>query len=305
MTKPKYFVFEIFLESMGLYCSNILNFMRYMFFPVFGQLIGLGLCLALNSLFINNLDFLQKLIPALKALKYNILIIILITLPCLILFLTAFWKYLLAYASLNSMVKNMLKSGRIYDFEAHEQVVQNRLFEFITLWVFLSLFLIIFSSPLLWVLGLAILVFFILIFQLFIFEPKLTPVNCFKRSFKLIKPYYFESLFLIILIGILSFFLIPEILIFLLKLSRILEILIIPVDFFTVKLPITQWNLTLAQMNVPFHITSLQIAKLILNFTISFIAIGLTLPFRSICCVLWYNFLKKEEKKLYKKKGKK
>ena len=40
MVKKNKTVFEIFLQGVGLYFSNIDKFLHYMLYPVFGQLFG-------------------------------------------------------------------------------------------------------------------------------------------------------------------------------------------------------------------------------------------------------------------------
>ena len=62
--------------------------------------------------------------PILNNFGLLVLFAILITLPGLAIFVKAFWEYLVAYGAVNSMVENMLKSGKVYDFDAHTELVK-------------------------------------------------------------------------------------------------------------------------------------------------------------------------------------
>ena len=126
MTKKSKTLLGIFTESIGLYFSNLKQFVKYMSFPIWGQIIGLSLVFLTTEIFINNISKLIDKFPALNEPKYIVILSIIITLPGILIYLKAFWEYLIAYGAINSMVDNMLKSGRVYDFEAHTQLIKRR-----------------------------------------------------------------------------------------------------------------------------------------------------------------------------------
>ena len=121
-------------------------------------------------------------IPALNDFSILFLIAILITLPGLVIFVKAFWEYLIAYGAVNSMLENMLKSGKVYDFDAHTELIKRRSVPFVGLWLLFGIYSILSVCPLLWVPAGVFAVFFVLIFQVFTYEPELSPIGCAKRS---------------------------------------------------------------------------------------------------------------------------
>ena len=116
----------IFTESIGLYFSNFDKFINFMSFPVLGQIGGLVIIFTLVSLFINTVPKAIQIFPALNNTFMLILLLILLILPGLAIFLKAFWEYLIAYGAVNSMLENMLKSGKVYDFDAHTELIKRR-----------------------------------------------------------------------------------------------------------------------------------------------------------------------------------
>ena len=116
----------IFTESIGLYFSNFNKFLQYMSFPVLGQIAGLLLVFLITFIYTKNLPALILKFPVLDNFNTLILISILLTLPGLIIFVKAFWEYLVAYGAVNSMLDNMLKSGKVYDFNAHTELIKRR-----------------------------------------------------------------------------------------------------------------------------------------------------------------------------------
>ena len=126
MAKKNITIFEIFLQSLGLYFSNIDRFMLYMAFPVFGQLLGMIITVSLIYFFANyNTVFLASM-PMLQNQMYANIVIALILIPSIALLIKAFCDYMVAYSAVNSMTDNMLKSERVYDFPAHTLMVTRR-----------------------------------------------------------------------------------------------------------------------------------------------------------------------------------
>lgn len=123
----------IFIESIGLYFSNFDKFVKYMTFPVLGQVGGLLLVLILTMIY-------TKHIPQIENINILILLSILVTLPGLLIFTKAFWEYLVAYGAVNSMLDNMLKSGKVYDFDAHTELIKRRSVPFVGLWFLFGVF---------------------------------------------------------------------------------------------------------------------------------------------------------------------
>lgn len=302
MAKENKSVFEILTEGIGIYVKHLPVFLKYMSFPVFGQFVGIILALALPLGFVYSFGSLIENAGLTFALTMALCI------PGLIIFTKAFWEYLVAYVAINSMTENTVKSGRIYDIEAHKKVatMSKRVGEFVLLWLLFGLFSIVAILPPMWVFAIIIFVYIVLIFQVFTFEKTLTPRECFIRSKNLVKSHYAQTAGLMVLVGGLTYFLIPKLAEFIfefLKINNFINMFLEPM--FSSLLPFDQWNAALSALNLPYLITSLEITKTIVSTVITTIIIFFTLPLRSICWTLWYKQLSiKEIKSKSKKKAK-
>lgn len=296
MSKVKDNVWSIFGQGIELYFTNLGSFFRYMAFPVFGQILGIFLILVASYFYAANLP--NWIVPGgiFDNFLMIFLVLFLITLPGLIVLIKAFWDYLVAYGAINSMLENMLKSGKVYDFHAHTEVITRRSGSFGTLWVILAILGVIGSFPLFWVVAGILSVYFVLIFQVFTFEPNKSAFGCFERSMNLVKGHFWQTLWLMILLGILTYWVFPDGIKFLLNITNIIGILAMPLDAWTSQLPIKGINQLLLKTPSAYQITSLWVAKSILEMFLGYIITCLTLPLRSICCALWYKKLSEKEK---------
>lgn len=290
MTKKNKTPLGIFTEAVGLYFSNFKQFAKYMAFPVFGQVFGLVIIFGCALIYSKNLPYLIQNYQIFNDFNTLVLFSILVSLPGLIIFLKAFWEYLVAYGAINSMLENMLKSGKVYDFNAHTELIKRRTASFVTLWLILGIFSILAICPLFWVPAGIVAIYLTLVFQVFTFEPELSPVGCIKKSFNLIKGHFASTFMLICLSGLLCWILIPqtfEHILEFLKINSVLNLIALPL---LDVLPISDLNNLLAQ----YQITAIEIGTitgLIVSSTVGQILIQFTLPLRSLLCGLWYKEL--------------
>lgn len=301
MAQSKKTVFEIFMEGLGIYLKHFLTFFKYMSFPIFGQIVGIILSFALS------LGFAYKIGVNMNDTSLSFAITMLLAIPGLILFTKAFWEYLIAYVSICSMTENTLKSGRIYDINAHKKVatMSKRVGVFITLWLLFWLYSIIAIMPPMWIVAAVIFVFISLIFQVFTFEKNISAIDCFKRSFNLVKTDFIGTLGILIVVGITTYFILPKIIEFVFGLMQIIALLTVFVEpIITNTFPINQWNAAIETLGFAYMISSLEIAKMIISSAISGLVIAFTLPLRSICFTLWYKQLSIKEIKNKEKKKK-
>lgn len=273
----------IFIEAIGLYFSNFDKFIKYMTFPVLGQIGGLGLVFFLTY-------FYAKHIPENLGVNVLILLSILITLPGLILFTKAFWEYLVAYGAVNSMLENMLKSGRVYDFEAHTELIKRRTIPFIGLWMLFGIFSLLAMIPLLWVPAGVFAVFFVLVFQVFTYEPELSPIGCVKKSLQLIKGHFASTFMLMTFAGLLTYVFVPQIFNSLFSISRLTACFSNAITPFVEELPISELNSLLAVAYIP-PLKIDDIANFVVTTMVAQIVIQYTLPLRSILWGMWYKEL--------------
>ncbi len=286
MTKKNKTPISIFTESVGLYFSNFKQFVKYMSFPVLGQIIGLALVFFISYFYVQSLPKLIEKYPNLNSLTTLVCVSILITLPGLAIFVKAFWEYLVAYGSVNSMLDNMLKSGKVYDFEAHAQVVKRRAASFVGIWLLVGLFSLIAICPLFWVICGILTVYFVLIFQVFTYEPELSPFGCAKRSFFIIKGHFASTFLLIALVSVLTYILIPQIFVKIFEhygISNFLSNTILPVVNLLPQIDFEKFCIN--------GISNLVIAQFVIQSVLVQIIVQYTLPLRTILWAMWYKEL--------------
>lgn len=288
MAKKNITIFEIFLQSLGLYFSNIDRFMLYMAFPVFGQLLGMVITVSLIYFFANyNTVFLASM-PMLQNQMYANIVIALILIPSIALLIKAFCDYMVAYSAVNSMTDNMLKSERVYDFPAHTLMVTRRGIAYLGLClIFLSLILLTYI-PIFMVFGWILLIYYAFIFQIFMFEPELSPSECFKKSASYVSNNFKRTFLMISLVGLFTYIIVPQIVLtFMTTLKTVdwLKSLVVP--YITVP-SLDSVNMVLSAMGVA-QITPIQVATFIVQSLIIIVVIQLLLPLRVICMCLWYK----------------
>ena len=286
MSKKNNTPLGIFMEAIGLYFSNFTKFVRYMTFPVLGQIAGLLLVFLITYLYTKNLPPLIDKFSALNNFNILILLSVLITLPGLAIFVKAFWDYLVAYGAVNSMYENMQKSGRVYDFGAHTELIKRRTIPFIGLWFLFGIFSALSLCPLFWIICGILAIYFVLVFQVFTFEPELSPIGCVKRSLMLVKGHFASTFMLMALAGALTYIFIPQLFIKVFDLTGINDFLargIIPVIS---QLPMP--DLTQYGVKSP---TEYDVAIFTIKVFAAQILIQYTLPMRLILWSMWYKEL--------------
>ncbi len=286
MTKKQQTPFGIFIESVGLYFSNFDKFLKYMTFPVLGQILGLVLVFLTTYFYSINMPKLIAKYPNLNSLSTLVVIAVVIALPGLAVFCKAFWEYLVAYGAVNSMLENMLRSGKVYDFDAHTELIKRRAVSFIGLWFLFGIFSFVAICPLMWVICAIFAVYFVLVFQVFTFEPELSPIGCVKKSLLLVKGHFSSTFMLIILVGFLTYIVIPQIVI------KGFDAIGINIAFSKAILPLVKLfpELDLSEYGIS-KITHMYIALFTIQTIIAQILIQYTLPLRSILWAMWYKEL--------------
>lgn len=276
-------IIKIFFDGLKIYALNIHKFLLYMAFPVLGQIIGIYAVFEFTYWFTQNYQDLSVKYTALNDMSTMLICSIALVIPGIIIFMKAFWDYLVAYGALNSMAEGYLNTGRVYDFAAHNNVVYKKTFSFITLWILFGMFIAIAIFPVFWILGFIFFIYFILIFQVFTFENGLSPIGYFKRSFEIIKGKFTRTFILAIILVIFTYYLLSA------GVSVIFDYLNLT-NFLSKGLEAWAFTLPLEQVE-QFGITPTIVAQTIVKELVLFLTVGFTLPLRSICWTLWYNNL--------------
>lgn len=286
-------VWLIFFEGIKIFALNIHKFMLYMAFPVLGQILGIFLIFGLTFWFTQNMQDIAAKYDALNNMSSMITLIVVSVIPGVLILIKAFWDYLVAFVALNSMTEGYLNTGRVYDFKAHNSVATQKSFSFITIWFLISIMTILGILPVFWIFAGLFFVYFILVFQVFTFENGLSPVGYFKISMFLIKGKFGRTFLLMAILTIFTY--------------------VILVSGLGVLFDAFNWTNPLAKMfeawayTLPidpleqYGVTPSVIGTELVKQLIFFLAIGFSLPIRSICWTLWYNELASEDEPVVKK----
>lgn len=286
-------VWLIFFEGIKIFALNIHKFMLYMAFPVLGQILGIFLIFGLTFWFTQNMQDIAAKYDALNNMSSMITLIVVSVIPGVLILIKAFWDYLVAFVALNSMTEGYLNTGRVYDFKAHNSVATQKSFSFITIWFLISIMTILGILPVFWIFAGLFFVYFILVFQVFTFENGLSPVGYFKRSMFLIKGKFGRTFLLMAILTIFTYVILVSGLGVLFDAFNWTNPLAKMFEAWAYTLPID----SLEQYGVTPSVIGTELVKQL----IFFLAIGFSLPIRSICWTLWYNELASEDEPVVKK----
>ena len=293
--------FKIFFEGIKLYFYHIDKFLAYMSFPVLGQIVGIILVFGTIHLFAQNAENVITANPLFNNVLLMFIILILLIVPSFALFLAAFWKYMVAMASVNSMAKNLMDGAKLEDLKMHNDVVSRRTTTFLGVLLILSVISLIGIIPLLWVILLIFMVYLSLVFQAFALEENLNCIEIVQKSINLVKGNFLRVSFLLIILWFFTYFLLPHIFNLAFEKLALFNTLATPVEAFCSNLPVADVQTSLqGVLGADFVIDLNELAQTIVKNLISAVIIGYTLPLRGIYCTLLYKDL--ETKKLKEKK---
>ena len=141
-----------------------------------------------------------------------------------------------------------------------------------------------------WVVCGILAIYFVLVFQIFTFEPELSPAGCVKRSLNLIKGHFASTFMLMTFVGLLTYLFIPQIVIKLFDIGGINNF------FANLIMPIVRQlpDLNLQMYGLP-EISKENIALFTIQTFVAQILIQYTLPLRSILWSMWYRELAKAD----------
>lgn len=282
--KLKNSIWFVLFEGLKIYFLNIDKFFLYMLFPVFGQIIGIALAMGLSLSLMQTV--VEKTDNALTALLY----VILLAVPGLLIFAKAFWDYMVAYVALNSMTEGAVTTGKVYDFQSHNEVATRRTMSYVVFLLVICALSSVGSTIFFIVPGFIVWIYLILAYQVFTFEPDLNITDILKRSFLLVKGSWFRTLAILAILTFFSIFIITQGVIVIFDFLNITNWICSILDEYTSMFPLELVNEILEYCNLQI-ITPTMISHLILTSALSFVVAGLTLPIRSICWTLWYMVL--------------
>ena len=250
-------IFKIIQEALYLYATNFFAYTKVMIFPIVAHLIGIPYILGIAY-------FLPDYLTDIFSLQYIIenqhiayLLVIIATLPGFILFLAGFWAYLVAMVSLNRFTEAIIKEDEAVTTKICAEYVKKRKTKYIyvlalmmLLWIVAFIFMLVpfilsgvipacILSLLIFLVGLFVILFLLCIsiylslsFQVFAFED-VSVMDVFKRSFNLIDKNFCRTLFLLLVLYIITGILAPFIIGLVFDLTGLLHLIAQPVNWFS------------------------------------------------------------------------
>ena len=266
-----------------------------MLFPVFGQVMGVVLSFGLT------LGLAEQVVAKADSISKALLLILLLAIPGLLIFVRAFWDYMVAYVALNSMTEGAINTGKVYDFQSHKEVATRRTFKYVLFLLAVGILSSIGSSIFFVIPGLVFWVYLVLVYQVFTFEPDLSVPECFKRSFLLVRGNWLRTAILMCVLGFFSIYIITEGLTVVVNYLNLTDKICSMFNFVSYALPMDVINKALLYFKLPI-ITPDMISHMIFHSFLMCIVMGMTLPIRSICYTLWYaNLVELEHANLPKR----
>lgn len=306
--------FKLLLNGIVIYLRNFIPLSRAMLFPVFGQIIGV--VLILGPVYFYRELYLIKLTA--DDLQKNLLFIlfglILMIIPGFIIFLKAFWDYMVVMVSLNTMASDIIRKKKPSSFKIHNDAVKIRSKDYIfLLFILMGIWLIFLAAPFVILFGsvmvlnkilstiifalssltcLALLaivsVYLSLSFQIFAFEA-ISPRKIIMKSYEMIENNFWRTVLLGFLLFVLTGAVIPVIFQELIKHSPILSYIVIPFEAYAKILLNNPMILEIInKYGLTISVLSKETALMSVGTTITMF----TLPLGSACFTLLYFDLK-------------
>ncbi len=305
---------DVIWEGICIYLKYFGTFFKYMLFPVFGQIIGLCLIFTVSYLFVVNISSLIKQYPLLDSITLVFILLLICVFPGFLIFCKAFFDYIIAYSSLNSMVyvsRGEKMKNKPLDTKVHDNLLKKRIGKYIVMLLLMSILGLAGAIPLFIIPYGILFVYLSLMFQVFMLEEKITPISAFSRSFELVKGNFWMTSGVIVFSCIITYLIIPSVFIRLLKQINVIEYLSIPIQkylnilpineilssfWYSVTSPLTEIQIP-SSVNIDFYLSDVipKLAVQITDLIITMAVIGLLLPLRCAWFTLLYKLFDTEK----------
>lgn len=282
-------IMKIFFGGMKIYFMNFNKFIKYMAFPIFGQMIGITIIFTAAYFFTLKVGTLTSISPIFDNILFVFLLLLLIALPGFFIFCKAFWDYLIAYISLNTMASNLIEGGNLDDVSIHVDMARKKSLSYIFLLIILGIIFLIGSFPLFWVILAIVYVYLSLTFQVFALEEDSSPIDAISMSVNFVKYNFGKTFGLLSILVLVTYILLPMAISWCFEAGNLAGFLTYPAEQFIKLLPITDINNYLTGYHIPLKVESYVISKVVVLSCVSTAVIGFTLPLRSICCTMLYK----------------
>lgn len=283
-------VFSIVCESVKLYFVNLDKFLKYMTFPVLGQVLGIIVIFASSYCFSYNFEVIKYRYPIFQNVQFAFLTLTLITLPGFLIFIKAFYDYLIAIGAICSMSINLkTKDGVICDMKTHNEIISRHITSYLMLILITSL--IISIGSLFFVIGgLITFIYLAFVIQSFALNENLNIFSHISKSFEVVKGRFFITVLLLFFMFVICYLLLPDIIHWGFIWANWDSFFVKFIEAYIIKLPIGQINDLLNSIEgLNLHIDSFMLSKSIFKSFVTFIVVGYTLPIRDIAMTLFFR----------------
>ena len=281
-------VFTVISESLKLYFLNLDKFLKYMTFPIFGQIIGIILIFICSYFFSTNFEVIKFRYPVFQNVHFAFLILILITIPGFLIFTKAFYDYLIAIGAICHASLH-LKDNKIEDIKFYNENITAHITSYLLLILITSI--IIFASSALFIVG-AFIVFIYLSFviQSFALNEDSNILEHIAKSINTVKGRFFITFLLLFFMFVICYLLLPDMIHWGFIWLNWDTIFVNFIEIYIIKLPLVQINDLLNSLNsINIHIDSLMLSKYIFKAFVTFIVTCYTLPIRDIAMTLFFR----------------
>lgn len=283
-------VFSIVCESVKLYFVNLDKFLKYMTFPVLGQILGIIVIFASSYIFSYNFEVIRYRYPIFQNVQFAFLTLTLITLPGFLVFIKAFYDYLIAIGAICSMSLSLkTKDGVISDMKTHNEVISRHITSYLMLILITSLMISI-GSLFFVIGGLITFIYLAFVIQSFALNENLNIFSHISKSFEVVKGRFFITALLLFFMFVICYLLLPDIIHWGFIWANWDSFFVRFIETYIIKLPIGQINDLLNSIDgINIHIDSLMLSKSVFKSFVTFIVAGYTLPIRSIAMTLFFR----------------
>lgn len=279
-------VFQIFFSSIKTYFLYLDQCAKQLAFPIFGQIISIILIFTATYFFVTNIDSIREINPFFANDKNLYISFFIIIAPLFLVFLKAFFDYIIAFASLNLLFYTVSNKGkeRNIDFAANNNVIKRKLPNYIMLMLITTLLLIvpplIFVAPIIWI-------YLCLSFQVLALEGDVSAPKAISRSIELVKGNVIPTIIMLVLCGFVTYVFLPNLFTWTLDKMSLSTFFVTKFEAFFTLLPIEEYNQYLSMANTSINQTELGIMAY--SAMVSFFVTGFTLPFRCCCFTELYR----------------
>lgn len=276
-----------FLNAFGIFFSSVKTFFLYfdqttkiLLFPIFGQILAIILIFTLTYFYVQNGHSVQAFIPFFNTNERLFITFIVLLIPLFFLFAKAFYEYIIRFSSLNLLyyTNSGKKKVKNIDFEANDNVIQRKLFNYIILMLIITIMCI---TPLILILPLACMAF-----QVFALEGNISPIKAVTRSIEMVKANFIPTMVALALCFFFTYMFLPALFIWAAEKTSIYYFMMGACEKFIVITPLhsmaSMTDLGILNEYINEILSPVAISRNITEGIISFIVLGFTLPLR--CC---------------------